>query len=81
MLGCGVLAAFLSPVVLGVLPAAAKVAINGVTGFTIGALSVLLEWRLRRVSVGILAGGVTGASSPRPLQLSSIALQVSGAPG
>ena len=60
MLGCGVLAAFLSPIVLGVLPVAANVAINGMTGLAIGALAVLLEWRLRRVSVGILAGGVSG---------------------
>ena len=60
MLGCGMLAAFLSPIVIGVLPAAANVAINGMTGFAIGALAVLLEWRLRRVPVRILTGGVSG---------------------
>jgi uncharacterized protein YacL len=57
---CGIAAGFLSPLIVADLPAWANVGINVASGLAFGALAVLMEWRLRRVRIGILMGGVLG---------------------
>ena len=57
---CGIASGFLSPLLVEPLPGWANILINAVTGLAVGALVVLAEWRLRRVPLRTLAGGIIG---------------------
>ena len=60
VLVCGLVAGVLSPIVIASLPGWANVALNAMTGLGIGSLSVLAEWRLKRVPLGVLLGAIAG---------------------
>lgn len=56
----GTLTAALAPLALEALPPWANVAVNAATGLALGALAVLVEWRLRQTPLRILLGGLSG---------------------
>ncbi len=56
----GTLTTALAPLALEELPPWANTAVNAATGLALGALAVLVEWRLRQTPLRILLGGLSG---------------------
>jgi uncharacterized protein YacL len=56
----GALTTALAPLAIDALPVWANIAVNAVTGLALGALAVLVEWRLRQTPLRILLGALLG---------------------